>query len=115
MERHTVTITIDFDEILDMVYAQSAWHAAYDKTVRVLTPDNRNMLLLKLKEGYADLRQRVLGYLIFDNYNPNIQTQNLTMTRRFFFLFLLASCGLMAMAQQFSLTSKGYFRNGKII
>ena len=80
MERHTVTITIDFDEILDMVYAQSAWHAAYDKTVRVLTPDNRNMLLLKLKEGYADLRQRVLGYLTFDNYNPNIQTQNITMT-----------------------------------
>ena len=36
------------------------------------------------------------------------------MKRRLFILFLLASCGLMAMAQQFSLTNKGYFRNGGV-
>ncbi|MBR6490304.1 MAG: hypothetical protein IKT03_07210 [Muribaculaceae bacterium] len=80
MDKHLVTIYIDFDQVLNYVYAQSAWHAAYDKSVRLLTDDNRNMLLLKLKEGYADLRQRVLGYLDFDNYNPNIDSQNIMMT-----------------------------------
>ena len=36
------------------------------------------------------------------------------MTRRLLILILLASCGLVAMAQQFTLTSKGYFRNGGV-
>jgi len=83
MDRHEITIHIDFEEVLNYVYAQSAWMAAYNEGVRILTPDNRNMLLLKLKEGYADLRQRVMGYLTFDNYNPNIETQNISMTFAF--------------------------------
>lgn len=83
METHTITIYIDFDEVLNCVYAQSAWQAAYNEKVRVLTADNRNMLLLELKEGYADLRQRVMGYLSFDNYNPNIESRNIMMTFKF--------------------------------
>ena len=79
MDKHTVTINIDFDEILNYVYAQSAWHCAHNEKERLLTSDNRNMLLLKLKEGYADLRSRVLGYLEFDNYNPNIDSRNIIM------------------------------------
>ena len=81
--KHNVTINIDFDEILNYVYAQSAWNAAHDENVRILTPDNRNMLLLKLKEGYSDLRSRVMGYLEFDNYNPNIASRNIAMTFAF--------------------------------
>ena len=80
MKTHTITINIDFDEILNYVYAHSAWLAAYNEKLRVLTPDSRGMLLLKMKEGYADLRQRVMGYLVFDNYNPNIESRNITMT-----------------------------------
>lgn len=83
MKRHTLTIHIDFDEILNYVYAQSAWHGAHNENVRILTPDNRNMLLIKLKEGYADLKQRVMGYLSFDNYNPNIDSRNIIMTFAF--------------------------------
>lgn len=83
MDKHEITINIDFDEVLNYVYAQSAWSAAYNENVRILTPDNRNMLLLKLKEGYADLKQRVMGYLTFDNYNPNIEVCNISMTFAF--------------------------------
>jgi len=83
MDKHTVTINIDFDEILNYVFAQSAWYCAHNDNVRVLTPDSSKMLLLKLKEGYADLRQRVLGYLTFDNYNPNIESGNIVMTFAF--------------------------------
>ena len=80
MKNNEITIHIDFDEVLNGVYAQSAWHAAYNDGMRVLTPDNRRMLLLKLKEGYADMRQRVMGYLTSDNYNPTIESHNITMT-----------------------------------
>lgn len=80
MNKHNVTITIDFDDILNYVYAQSAWYNAHEPGARILTADNRNLLLTKLNEGYADLRQRVLGYLEFDNYNPNTGSANITMT-----------------------------------
>lgn len=80
MKTHKVTIYIDFDEILDCVYAQSAWYAAHNDKVRIITPDSRRMLLLKLKEGYGNLRSRVMGYLDFDNYNPNIESRNIIMT-----------------------------------
>ena len=80
MDKHKVTINIDFDEILNYIYSQSAWHDAHNSKVRILTPDNRVMLLMRLKEGYASLKSRVLGYLAFDNYNPNIESRNITMT-----------------------------------
>ena len=51
MKRHTLTIHIDFDEILNYVYAQSAWHGAHNENVRILTPDNRNTLLIKQAQG----------------------------------------------------------------
>ncbi len=80
---NNIIVTIDFDEILNYVYAQSAWYTANEPNARVLTPDSGKMLLLKLKEGYADLRQRVLGYLESDNFNPNIDKGNITMTFTF--------------------------------
>lgn len=80
MKKHKVTIYIDFEEILNYVYAQSAWYAAHNDKVRIITPDSRRMLLLKLKEGYGNLRSRVMGYLDFDNYNPNIESRNIIMT-----------------------------------
>lgn len=80
---NNIIVTIDFDEILNYVYAQSAWYTAHEPNARVLTPDSGKMLLLKLKEGYADLRQRVLGYLESDNFNPNIDKGNITMTFTF--------------------------------
>lgn len=83
MDTHNVTIVIDFDEILNYVYAQSAWYTAHEQNRRVLTNDNRNLIITKLNEGYADLRQRVMGYLDFDNYNPNIDSRNIIMTFAF--------------------------------
>lgn len=80
---NNIIVTIDFDEILNYVYAQSAWYTAHEPNARVLTPDSGKMLLLKLKEGYSDLRQRVLGYLESDNFNPNIDKGNITMTFTF--------------------------------
>ena len=61
MDKHTVTINIDFDDILNYVYAQSAWHCAHNEKQRIITPDNSRMLLLKLKEGYANLRSRAMA------------------------------------------------------
>ena len=45
MKQHTVTVDIDFDDIFNYVYAQSAWHCAHNEKERVITPDYQNMLL----------------------------------------------------------------------
>ena len=84
MKKHTVTVTIDFDEIFDSVYAESAWHAAHNPSIKTLTSDNRKLLAMRLKEGYADLRERVAGYLERDNFNPNIDEKNIVMEFAFY-------------------------------
>ena len=67
MKRHTLTIYIDFDEMCAFSPPTTATRCSSSK----------------LKEGYADLKQRVMGYLSFDNYNPNIDSRNIIMTFAF--------------------------------
>lgn len=71
-------ITIDLDEILDRIYAESAWHAAYDEKIKVLTPDNARMLEMRIEDGLNDLRTRLAAYLNEWNYNPHIDKGNIT-------------------------------------
>jgi len=71
-------ITINLDTILDRIYAESAWHAAYETDVKVLTPDNARMLEMRIEDGLADLRPRISAYVSQWNYNPHIETGNIT-------------------------------------
>lgn len=73
-------LTIDLDEILDRIYAESAWHAAYDRDIPTLTPDNARMLEMRVEDGLNELRTRLAGYLTQWNYNPHIDKQNITLT-----------------------------------
>jgi hypothetical protein len=79
-EKHTISISIDLDDILQEIYAASAWHAAHDKSVYQLTDDNRAMLRLKIREGYDHIYSRISGYIEASNYNPNIDHANITLT-----------------------------------
>lgn len=71
-------ITIDLDNILDRIYAESAWHAAYQPEVKLLTPDNARMLEMRIEDGLADLHSRISGYVSSWNYNPYIDNGNIT-------------------------------------
>ena len=76
-------ITIDLTEILDHIYAESAWHAAYDEKIRLLTPDNERMLEMRIEDGLYDLRPRLAGYITQWNYNPHLESGNISMTLQF--------------------------------
>lgn len=73
-----MTITIDLDTILDRIYADSAWHAAYETDIKVLTPDNARKLEMSIEDGLADLRLRLAGYINAWNYNPFLDKGNIT-------------------------------------
>ena len=71
-------ITIDFDSILDRVYSESAWHAAYAPGVALLTPDNARMLEMRIEDGFTHLRSRLSGYLDSWNFNRFLEKGNIT-------------------------------------
>ena len=74
------TVTIDLDKIVDRVCAESAWRAAHAPEVFQLTADNRRLIALFAETGVNDLRARMSGYVDFWNWNPNIESGNLTIT-----------------------------------
>lgn len=73
-----MTITIDLDTILTRIYAESAWHAAYEKDVKVLTPDNARMLEMRIEDGLADLKPRIDAYVTRWNFNRHLEQGNIS-------------------------------------
>lgn len=70
-------IRINLDEVLDRIYAESAWRTAYRNDLYTLTPDNERMLVLKVQQGFHELLARLSGYVESWNYNPNIEQDNI--------------------------------------
>lgn len=62
-EQVNVAVSIDIDDVLEKVYAASAWHAVGRACGYVITPDNAAMLRSTMREGFDDLRSRAGGYL----------------------------------------------------
>jgi hypothetical protein len=77
----TMEISVDLDDVLQHIYAQSAWHCAHNKQLYRLTSDNSTMLSLKVKEAFRALfttetavedhdltliNHRIFGYKVAD-------------------------------------------------
>lgn len=75
-----ITIQINLDEVLDRIYAESAWRAAHRNDVYTLTPDNERMLSIKVGQGLSELLARLAGYVTAWNYNPNTLENNISVT-----------------------------------
>ncbi len=73
-----MTITINLDTILDRIYAESAWHAAYSTTIPVLTPDNARLLEMRIEDGLADIKARISAYVTQWNFNPHLDEDHIT-------------------------------------
>lgn len=71
-------IKINLDDVLDRIYAESAWHAAYNNKIKLLTPDNARMLEMRIEDALHELRSRISGYVCEWNYNPHISSGNIT-------------------------------------
>lgn len=79
-----LSVSIDKADILNIIYAESAWFCANHPEARRLTSDVSRLIMMKVKQGYDDLHGRVLGYLLFANFNPNLEAGNVQMTFQFF-------------------------------
>ena len=79
----TMEISVNLDDVLDSIYAQSAWHCAHNKQIYRLTPDNSTLLSLKVKEAYDNIYTQNMAYVSFANFNPNLNAANV----RFNFIF----------------------------
>lgn len=80
---YVIEIAIDKADILEAIYAASAWHCMVYKQAHRLTPDQERLCMMKVKEGYDDLYSRVMGYTNLANFNPNVESGNV----RFAFAF----------------------------
>jgi hypothetical protein len=79
----TMEISVNLDDVLQHIYAQSAWHCAHNKQLYRLTSDNSTMLSLKVKEAFDNIYTQNMAYVSFANFNPNISAANI----RFSFTF----------------------------
>ena len=73
-----ITVTADIADVLERVYAESAWRAAHNPGALVLTPDNARLLTTHARRAWDDLLARLAGYVAASNFNPNID-QSLTL------------------------------------
>lgn len=75
--KNTVKLTIDLDEILNNVLAESAWRGAYDESVRVLTRDQSALIERKIRAGFDDLCLRTAGYLVLSSFNSAAESDHI--------------------------------------
>lgn len=82
--KHSLTINIDKEQILNIIYAESAWHCIVHPEAKRLTPDVERACMLRVKEGFDDMRSHFQAYIHFANFNPNTERKNVTLEFRFF-------------------------------
>lgn len=84
LPRHTLVVNIDKEQILNIIYAESAWHCIIHPEAKRLTPDLQRLCMTRVKEGFDDLRCRNMAYISFSNFNANLEDKNVTIEFRFF-------------------------------
>ena len=75
-----ITININLEEVLNRVYAESAWRTAHDKDAYTLTPDNKPLIAQMVHKGLVELLARTAGYVSDWNYNADLAENNISIT-----------------------------------
>ena len=72
-------ITIDLDEVLNRIYAESARHAIAEPDVLVLTSDQSRLLEQYIETAFRELHVRMGGYVVLASFNPNADSGNIVL------------------------------------
>ena len=72
-------ISIDLDEIQQAIYTEGTWHPADNATALGVNPSNEPILDRRVREGLDDLLARLSGYLVSQNINFNLESQNIVL------------------------------------
>ncbi len=77
---YRIEIAIDLDEIQQAIYTEGTWHPAENATAWGVNSSNEPIVDRRVREGLDDLLARISGYIVSQNINFNIESQNIQLT-----------------------------------
>lgn len=77
---YRIEIAIDLDEIQQAIYTEGTWHPAENATAWGVNNSNEPIVDRRVREGLDDLLARISGYIVSQNINFNIESQNILLT-----------------------------------
>ena len=78
--KYRIDIVIDLDEIQQAIYTEGTWHPADNATAWGVNSSNEPIVDRRVREGLDDLLARMSGYIVSQNINFNLQSQNIMLT-----------------------------------
>ena len=74
--KYRIDIVIDLDEIQQAIYTEGVWHPAENATAWGVNSSNEPIIDRRVREGLDDLLARMSGYIVSQNINFNLDSQN---------------------------------------
>ena len=77
--KYRFDIIINLDEIQQAIYTEGIWHPADNATAWGVNPSNEPIVDRRVREGLDDLLSRMSGYLMGQNINFNLDSENIVL------------------------------------
>ena len=77
--KYRIDIVINLDEIQQASYTEGTWHPAENATAWGVNRSNEPIVDRRVREGLDDLLARMSGYIVSQNINFNIDSQNIVL------------------------------------
>ena len=77
--KYRIDIVIDLDEIQQAIYTEGVWHPAENATAWGVNRNNEPIVDRRAREGLDDLLARMSGYIVSQNINFNLDSQNIVL------------------------------------
>ena len=74
--KYRIDIVIDLDDIQQAIYTEGTWHPAENATAWGVNPSNEPIVDRRVREG---LLSRMSGYIVSQNINFNLESQNIVL------------------------------------
>ena len=78
--KHTYTLTVNHDYVVDTILAESARRATYNPEAYILTRDNSAMIDKHLQHAFGEFGLHAAAYIKQSNYNPLEPDGGITVT-----------------------------------
>ena len=77
--KYRIDLVIDLDDIQQAIYTEGIWHPAENATAWGVNPSNEPIVDRRVREGLDDLLARMSGYIVSQNINFNLSSQNIVL------------------------------------
>ncbi len=77
--KYRIDIVIDLDDIQQAIYTEGVWHPADNATAWGVNSSNEPIVDRRVREGLDDLLARMSGYIVSQNINFNLDSQNIVL------------------------------------